>query len=88
MTAQWREGRLLQIPLSPNRNLFAVVSASPPRRVRKPEKSAPPGVEGQAAKEQLVYALRLASAKLNEVQKMTRGEDTPGHAFTERNGTR
>lgn len=50
--------------------------------------TAPNGVEQQAAKEQLVYALRLASAKLNEVQKMTRGGETPGHAFNERNGTR
>jgi hypothetical protein len=52
------------------------------------EALAPPRVEQQAAKEQLVYALRLASAKLNEVQKMTRGAESPRHAHNERNRTR
>jgi hypothetical protein len=50
--------------------------------------AAPTLVEQQAAKEQLVYALRLASAKLNEVRKMTRGEETPHHGFNERDRTR
>lgn len=52
------------------------------------EPTAPPSPERQAAKERLVYALRLASAKLNEVQRMTRGEETPRHALQERNRTR
>lgn len=50
---------------------------------------APTRVEQQAAKEQLVYALRLASAKLNEVRKMTRGGDAPPRqSFDERNRIR
>lgn len=48
----------------------------------------PPSVEQQAAKQQLVYALRLASVKLNEVRKMTRGEESPRHSFNERNRIR
>ncbi len=49
---------------------------------------APTRLEQQAAKEQLVYALRLASAKLNEVRKMTRGEETPRHSLNERDRIR
>lgn len=52
------------------------------------ESTAPASPEQQAAKERLVYALRLASAKLNEVQRMTRGDETPRHALQERNRTR
>ncbi|HEU4597071.1 MAG TPA: hypothetical protein VFS10_18205 [Pyrinomonadaceae bacterium] len=48
----------------------------------------PPSVEQQAAKQQLVYALRLASVKLNEVRKMTRGEESLRHSFNERNRIR
>jgi hypothetical protein len=65
-------------------------AAAPEPRVvnARHESPAPTLVEKQAAKEQLVYALRLASAKLNEVRKMTRGEESPRHSFNERDRIR
>ena len=62
-----------------------VAAAQEPHVAARRESPAPTSVERQAAKEQLVYALRLASAKLNEVRKMTRGEESPRHGFNERN---
>jgi hypothetical protein len=65
-----------------------VAAASEPRVNVRQGPPAPTRVEQQAAKEQLVYALRLASAKLGEVRKMTRGEETPRHSFNERDRIR
>ncbi|MCA1634324.1 MAG: hypothetical protein LC802_11690 [Acidobacteria bacterium] len=65
-----------------------VVKAQAPGVAAQKESTAPPSPERQAAKERLVYALRLASAKLNEVQRMTSGEETPRRAPQERNRTR
>ena len=65
-----------------------VLTAQAPGVAARKESTAPSSPERQAAKERLVYALRLASAKLNEVRRMTRGDETPRRALQERNRTR
>ncbi|MBA3240931.1 MAG: hypothetical protein H0T60_06860 [Acidobacteria bacterium] len=65
-----------------------VLTAQAPGVAAQKESTAPSSPERQAAKERLVYALRLASAKLNEVRRMTRGDETLRHASQERNRTR
>jgi hypothetical protein len=71
-----------------NREARQVAAAQRPQVAARQEPPAPTRVERQAAKEQLVYALRLASAKLGEVRKMTRGEESPRHSFNERDRIR
>jgi hypothetical protein len=84
-TTGWRQAR----GAGATRQARQVAAAPEPRVVNaRHESPAPTLVEKQAAKEQLVYALRLASAKLNEVRKMTRGEESPRHSFNERDRIR
>ena len=73
---------------APNRRTRQVTSAQEPHVAARQEPPAPTRLEQQAAKAQLVYAMRLASAKLGEVRKMTRGEDAPARSFDERNRIR
>jgi hypothetical protein len=79
-----RQQRRQPPPFAPG----AGASRQPPEVAARQEPPAATSVERQAAKEQLVYALRLASAKLGEVRKMTRGEEAPRHSFNERDRIR
>lgn len=71
-----------------SRRARRAADATEPQIAARREPPAPARPEQQAAKEQLVYAMRLASAKLGEVRKMTRGEEAPRPGFNERNKIR
>jgi hypothetical protein len=68
-------------------------SAGKPRRERRQSASGPGNArevaaEGQRAKEQLMYALRLTGVKLEEVRRKVRGEEDAEGSPEERGRTR